>query len=147
MTTLTLDLFEFLRKHISDNAARDLTPVIEQMMEEKTTQHEQRIEKSIVHTIEKNIDATIERKIEKEHQHLATKGDVFAVKEDVLAVKEKIVAVEEKIVGVEEKMMGIKTELKGDIMQLREDLQKQHRTFIAIGIAIIGILIAMWVSK
>jgi len=140
MTALTLSLFELLRKHISENAARDITPVIEQMMEEKTIQHEQRIEKSVIHTVEKDIDAT-------EHQHLATKGDVFAVKGDVLAVKEDVMAVKEKIVAVEEKMMNIKTELKGDIMQLREDLQKQHGTFIAIGIAIMGILIAMWVSK
>jgi len=105
-------------------------------MEEKTIQHEQRIEKSVMHTVEKDIDATVERKIEKEHQHLATKGDVMAVREDLIAVKEDVLAVKEKIVALEEKMM-----------KLREDLQKQHRTFIAIGIAIMGILIAMWVSK
>jgi len=58
MTALTLSLFELLRKYISENAARDITPVIEQMMEEKTIQHEQRIEKSVIHTVEKDIDAT-----------------------------------------------------------------------------------------
>jgi len=122
MTTLTLSLFKVLKKHLSEVAAEEITPVIEQMLKANEAEREEHIVKSALHAVEKEIDLSVERKVEKNRQDLATKGDLMTVR---VELKEEIMKVRE------------------DMVSLREDIQKQFRSFGSVGLAGFAIIVSI----
>jgi len=122
MTTLTFSLFKVLKKHLSEIAAEEITPVIEQMLKANAAEREEQVVRSAVHAVDREIDLSVDRKIEKEHKYLATKGDVTAVS---VELKESIMKLREEMVS------------------LREDIQKQIRSSNAVGLAGFAVIISI----
>jgi len=143
MTAPTLALFNALKTVMTETAASQAVQSIEQIVKTNEVEREEHAAQSVLYRVEKEIDS----KIENEHKHIATKGDLMAVrtelKEDVMKVKDDVMKVKDDVMKVREDLMAARTELKEDVMKVREEIQKQNKSFITINVAIFAVIISI----
>jgi len=136
MTAPMLALFNALKTVMTEASASLAVQSIEQNVKTNEAEREEHAAQSVLYRVEKEIDS----KIENEHKHIATKGDLMAVRTEL---KEDVMKVKDDVMKVREDLMAARTELKEDVMKVREEIQRQNKSFITINVAIFAVIISI----